>query len=65
MYRDRIVEKEIEAEDEQWQKCVGTFVNNNCHKGKLIDTGDLEFDLFDGQRTFGSFLYGSDDGGDA
>ena len=38
---------------------------HNCHKGKLIDTGDLEFDLFDGQRTFGRFLYGSDDGGDA
>ena len=40
IYEDKIVEK-IEAEDEQWEKCVGTFVNNDCHKGKLIDTRDL------------------------
>ena len=65
IYEDKIVEKKIEAEDEQWEKCVGTFVNNDCHKGKLIDTRDLDFDMFEGQRTFGKFLYGSDDGGDA
>ena len=46
-------------------ECVGDFVNNNCHKGKPIDSGDLEFDLFDGQRTFGRFLYGRDDDGGA
>lgn len=65
IYRDEVVEENAEREEEQWQECVGDFVNNNCHKGKPIDSGDLEFDLFDGQRTFGRFLYGRDDDGGA
>ena len=65
IYRDEVFERNVEREEQQWQECVGDFVNNNCHKGKPIDSGDLEFDLFDGQRTFGRFLYGRDDDGSA
>ena len=55
------VDQEYEDDEDEWNKCVGDNVNNNCHNGKVIDQASDSFEIFDGQNDYGQFLNGKDE----